>query len=399
VVKQLRVAVLFDNFGPYHLARLRAASSQVELLAIEVHGRSREYAWEASQAKEPFERVTLLAEAGSGERGAKHLQSLVNCHLHTFKPAAVFLPGWSSRAAFCGMQWCVANAVPAVLMSESTAQDEARSGWREAVKRRYVGLASAALAGGTLHADYLAELGMPRERIFLGYDAVDNAYFAEQVDWLRAAAAPGAGACPCFLASARFIAKKNLPLLLRAYARYRHLSTALTPVWNLVLLGDGPLRAELEALRAELKLQDCVELPGFKQYDQLPAYYARAGAFVHASTTEQWGLVVNEAMASGLPVLVSNRCGCAPDLVRDGVNGWTFDPTNEEQLAELMLKLSTLNSASLSTLGAKSVEIISAWGPDRFAAGLRQAAECAVRVEPKRAGIVDRALLALLARR
>jgi glycosyltransferase involved in cell wall biosynthesis len=110
-------------------------------------------------------------------------------------------------------------------------------------------------------------------------------------------------------------------------------------------------------------------------------------------------LVVNEAMASGLPVLVSNRCGCAPDLVRDGVNGWTFDPANEEQLAQLMLQLSTLNSESLSTLGAHSAERISAWGPDRFAAGLREAAECAVRVGPKRAGIVDRALLTLLARR
>jgi 1,2-diacylglycerol 3-alpha-glucosyltransferase len=57
-----------------------------------------------------------------------------------------------------------------------------------------------------------------------------------------------------------------------------------------------------------------------------------ASAFIQASTTEQWGLVVNEAMASGLPVLVSERCGCAPDLVKNGVNGYTFDPYDIKEI-------------------------------------------------------------------
>jgi glycosyltransferase involved in cell wall biosynthesis len=120
-----------------------------------------------------------------------------------------------------------------------------------------------------------------------------------------------------------------------------------------------------------------VLLPGFKQYPDLRAYYGLASAFVHASTTEPWGLVVNEAMASGLPVLVSNRCGCAPDLVRDGVNGFTFDPGNVEQLAHLMLKVSTLNY-QLSTFSVASRRIVASWGADRFASGLHQAAEAAL---------------------
>src|SRR5207244_4064698 len=102
---------------------------------------------------------------------------------------------------------------------------------------------------------------------------------------------------------------KNLPRLLEAFAGYRRL--AGDAAWELVLLGDGPLRPELVALLKDLELDGHVLLPGFKQYDELPAYYGLAGAFIHASTTEQWGLVVNEAMASGLPVLVSDRCGCA----------------------------------------------------------------------------------------
>src|SRR5262249_41808278 len=138
-----------------------------------------------------------------------------------------------------------------------------------------------------------------------------------------------------FLASARFTEKKNLPGLLRAYARYRdrcqenRTGDAQSP-WELVVLGDGPGRQQLEQLRDELGLSERVRLPGFQQYDVLSSYYAFARAFVHASTVEQWGLVVNEAMASGLPILLSNRCGCASMLLDEGVNGYLFDPEDRE---------------------------------------------------------------------
>jgi 1,2-diacylglycerol 3-alpha-glucosyltransferase len=158
------------------------------------------------------------------------------------------------------------------------------------------------------------------------------------------------------------------------------------------------LRAELEMLRSELGLEDCIQMPGFKQYNELPSYYASAGAFIHASTTEQWGLVVNEAMASGLPVLVSNRCGCATDLVKEGVNGWTFDPTNEEQIANLMLKISS-DEALRSEMGRKSQEIIANWGPDRFASGLKSAVDAALKAPRKKAGLLDRLILWGISRR
>jgi 1,2-diacylglycerol 3-alpha-glucosyltransferase len=120
-----------------------------------------------------------------------------------------------------------------------------------------------------------------------------------------------------------------------------------------------------------------VLLPGFKQYSELPVYYGLASAFVHASTSEPWGLVVNEAMASGLPVLVSNQCGCAPDLVREDRNGFTFDPCSVQQLTELMLRF--LDNKSLNTtMGNESFKIISDWDLSRFSNSFRTAAETAV---------------------
>jgi glycosyltransferase involved in cell wall biosynthesis len=254
----------------------------------------------------------------------------------------------------------------------------------------------------------MEELGMPADRIFLGYDAVDNGFFTEKSEDLESGSRElGVKSEPYFLASARFIEKKNLPRLLRAYSRYLKQakpstldprpSTAVNP-WNLILLGDGALRSELEKLRAELGLEDFVQMPGFKQYEELPSYYANAGAFIHASTTEQWGLVVNEAMASGLPVLVSNRCGCAADLVRDGENGWTFDPTNEEQMTDLMLKIAG-DETRRKEMGLKSPEIIAEWGPDRFASGVKSAVDAALAAPRKKAGLVDRLILRVMTRK
>jgi glycosyltransferase involved in cell wall biosynthesis len=353
-----------------------------------------------------------LFEGTSSQLDAGAIAARLEAVFGRFKPDVVVVPGWASRTSLGSVAWCLKYRVPLVVMSESQAIDEARSAWREAVKRRIVGCFSAALVGGAPHADYIARLGMPRERVFLGYDAVDNEYFAQGAQEVRGQRSEVRERYGLpeqyFLASARFVEKKNLPRLLEAYARYREEAEMLkeggtlpqpspqsgegaTPR-DLVLLGDGPLRETLNSQLSTLNLHEHVHLPGFKQYPDLPAYYGLASAFIHASTTEQWGLVVNEAMASGLPVLVSNCCGCAPDLVQDGVNGFTFDPNNVEELAGLMLKLSTLNS-QLSTMGAASQRIISEWGPERFASGLKAAMDKALEVGPVRPTLLQRMIL------
>src|SRR5205807_2078983 len=150
-------------------------------------------------------------------------------------------------------------------------------------------------------------------------------------------------------------AKKNLARLLQAYALYR--AAAGGASWKLILLGDGTLRADLERLRDELGLGEDVAMPGFKQYHELPSYYGLAGAFVHASTSEQWGLVVNEGMAAGLPVLVSRACGCAADLVRDGVNGFAFDPLDAGALAGLLGHMAGRGDGDLASMGEASRRI------------------------------------------
>jgi glycosyltransferase involved in cell wall biosynthesis len=241
---------------------------------------------------------------------------------------------------------------------------------------------------------------MPRERVVVGYDVVDNDHFRQNAGEIRRQRSEVRQkyALPenYFLASARFIEKKNLPTLVQAYAEYRRRSEIAAKMpWDLVLLGDGPLRETLNSQLSTLNLNEHVQLPGFKPYDELPVYYALANTFVHASTTEQWGLVVNEAIASGLPVIVSNRCGCAPELVNG--NGFTFDPTNEDELATQLFEMASLSDQQRNHLGNNSYRIAANFAPERFGEGLERAATVAMGIPQKRFGIMDRALLLVTA--
>jgi glycosyltransferase involved in cell wall biosynthesis len=285
-------------------------------------------------------------------------------------------------------------------MSDSTAHDEPRKWWKEWIKSRVVRLFSSALVGGAPHIDYVAALGLSHSRAFVGYDVVDNAYFSAQAAKARfdSTTLRQEYGLPArnFLASNRFIEKKNLPRLLDAYAAY--VSRAGEVAWDLVLLGDGPLKAELVNQVERLGLADRVQFAGFKQYDELPVFYGLASAFIQASTSEQWGLVVNEAMASGLPVLVSERCGCAPDLVKNGVNGFTFDPYDIEAMTARMLQI-TGKGCDLASMGQASRGIINGWSPDTFATNVLKAADSALTAPRRQAGWLDRVLLWGLMRR
>jgi glycosyltransferase involved in cell wall biosynthesis len=429
----MRIAVLFWRLGPYHHARLNAAAKLADIVGIETTTEDRTYAWEKVSGATAFTRVTLLERYPDSWKGRQELRQRLGQALNEIRPDAVAVPGWSYVDALSGMLWCHANRVPCILMSESAAEDEARTTWKEALKRCLMKSCSAGLAGGKRQSNYLRTLGMAPDHISLGYDAVDNHYFAEKAAEIRNQKAESGKLAQearpptavlrlqhslpekYFLASARFLEKKNLPRLIQAYAKYREKAETLkaemlkaetgekaesrkqkAEIWDLVLLGDGPLRCELERLISDLRLQSSVRLPGFKQYPELPAYYGLASAFIHPSTTEQWGLVVNEAMASGLPVLVSNRCGCALDLVQEGINGFTFDPYNVEQLAQLMFRISAFQPIGLSAFGGASRTIIANWGPERFAQGLKAAAEKALEVGPPKANWLNRLLLRVL---
>jgi len=391
------IAVVFHHIGPYHHARLNATADRRSVTGFEWSAKAGD-AWGAADFPARYRKVSLFSEATDQYPAKAQLQRAFWSALEQADPDVVAVNGWNNFGSLVAADCCVRRGIPMVVMSESARQDEPRTWWKEMIKRRIVALYSAALVGGQRHIEYLVELGMPRDRIFTGYDVVDNDYFARRTLEIRNSKFEIRKQYGLpenyFLASARFIEKKNLPTLIRAYAAYRQKSEASgNPPWDVVLLGDGPLREALKSQLSTLNLHRHVRLPGFKQYDELPVYYALAKAFVHASTTEQWGLVVNEAIASGLPVIVSNRCGCVPELVQG--NGFTFEPTDEHELVSRLLHMASLSDDERRRLGDASYRIAAKFAPERFGEGLEEAAQLALN-QPRKASLLCRTLVRLL---
>jgi glycosyltransferase involved in cell wall biosynthesis len=388
----MSVCWILNNLSYYHAARFRAFAAKAATPPWLIEWTDRdEFASLEHETLEsfPFRRETLFPNTPLRGIGMYEAKQALWRKLDSIRPEVVCVNGWGVFGSRTMLAWCIRRRVPAVLMSESTAHDKRRRWLVEVVKRRIVGLYSAALVGGSPHRSYLADLGFPPNRIFTGYDVVDNDHFsagardARQIPSLREELGVTR---PYFLACSRFSEKKNLLRLIEAYASYR--KSCAGPAWMLVILGDGQLRGEMEALRRRLDLVPDVLMPGAKKYDELPAYYGLAGAFVHASTSEQWGLVVNEAMASGLPVIISERCGCAPDLVVNNQNGFTFDPFDTNRLADLMLQASS-GAWDLQQMGEASRAIIARWSPATFADNLLAAVSTASSQPLPRASICD----------
>ena len=153
----------------------------------------------------------------------------------------------------------------------------------------------------------------------------------------------------------------------------------LQNAWHLVLCGDGPLAIEIEQAIARSGFESAIHRPGFLQCDVLPRWYAHSGAFVLPSLSEPWGLVVNEAAASSLPLLVSSRAGCASTMVPrpDGTTGSQFDPLNVNALAQKLAWMASLSDQDRHSMGVRAAENVSHWGPDRFAQGALEALELA----------------------
>jgi 1,2-diacylglycerol 3-alpha-glucosyltransferase len=368
----MHLVVFFDNFGPYHLARLAALQALGEQEGFAVSGletlaTSVEYDW--TKAGHDCRNIITLFS------GSKHQHPLgptavpkVWETLNHLQPDALAICGYNGIVPLTALIWAKAHGKITVMMSETSYHDKSRSIMREWGKSQIVRRFDAAVVGGRGQKDYTASLGIPLERIFIGYDVVDNEHFARGAAQARAQennlrrryGLPS----HYFLSVSRFIAKKNLPLLIDAYARYR--KSSQNP-WGLVLCGSGPMEAQLKEQARDVP---GIHFPGFMQAQELPLYYGLASVFILPSSHfEQWGLVVNEAMACGLPVLVSRACGCAPDLVQEGINGYTFDPQDVDLIAGLLMKMSG-GEVNLPRLGAASRQLISAYSPEAFAANL-----------------------------
>ena len=269
--------------------------------------------------------------------------------LESLNPAAVIICGWSDVAAWTGWIWALLRRRSRILWMESTEEDHSRVWWKEAIKSIFVKRCQFAHVYGTKSKQYLVKLGMPASRVAIGRALVNTGLFSP-----RGSTEVRSRAERVVLFVGRFAVEKNLPTLLHAVQLC--LARGGKGRLRLALVGYGPQEQELRELVTQFDIADSVEFWGPATQEALPGLYRSADAFVLPSMSETWGLVVNEAMLCGLPVIVSDRCGCALDLVTTAT-GWTFSPFDTERLAALLFNLVDLPEPELRAMGRAAREL------------------------------------------
>ncbi len=276
---------------------------------------------------------------------------------------AIWIHGYTSITNLLAFSGAMVSKTPIMLRGESHLLNY-RPAWKRILKRTILFLLfkriSSFLAIGTLNTEYYKHYGVPVGKIFHTPYAVDNEFFSGKYRTLykeRDRIKKEFGiACdlPVILYASKMIPRKRAMDLLKAYEMIQKKFDAA-----LVFVGDGIEKPVLEAYAENLNLEN-VHFVGFKNQTELPALFVIADIFVLPSTDEPWGLVINEAMNFGLPVITTDKVGAAPDLVKHGGNGFIYPAGDIEKLASYLIRL-LQDSHLREKMGKRSLEIIDRW--------------------------------------
>lgn len=338
--RQPTVVFVWEMIGPYHMDRLEATArhlaDRADVVGIEIGSKSVVYPWTDRGGDRDVRMRTLFPGLCMADvRPQRAYVALLKAVLEE-RAQAVFLCHYEDPVILAlAITLRILGRCP-IVMQESKFDDLPRRLWRELGKTLFYAPYRAALVGGQRTRDYVRLLGIPEERIALGYDTLS-------LDRIRrlAGSPPAPGGIPWaerdFSIVARFVPPKNLLHAITAYHRYRELAGPAAR--DLHLCGAGLLENELRAEVARRGLERAVHFHGFLSSEGVAKRLAKTLALLLPSIYEPFGLVVNEAIAMGVPPLLSDACGARDHLVRQGVNGVVVEADNVEGLARAMLVL------------------------------------------------------------
>ncbi|MFO7976954.1 MAG: glycosyltransferase [Candidatus Hydrogenedentota bacterium] len=253
-------------------------------------------------------------------------------------PDALVCCGWDTPAAFYAARWARKHQIPFVLWSGSTSSEP---NWRRRMAQRPVRWlvrgADAWLAYGTRAQAYLETLGAEPERIFRAYNTVETDWFAAKSrlnhdEIARIRAEYGIASSFLVLYCGQLIERKGLQDLIPAIGQALRAGVEI----SLLVVGTGPKERALKNLAEREGLAERVIFAGFVPREDLPPLYRSADLLAVPSKQEVWGLVVNEALACGTPVLVTDKVGAAADLIWNGENGYIANSGDSGSLAEAL---------------------------------------------------------------
>ena len=373
-----RVAILLDVPTPYRepfLERLaRSADYDIQVLYCRDHQPGQQ--WRLGAPHYPVRYLKNLApERWHGRLLVGAINPSVWRELRAFRPDAVIIYGYNTATTLLAILWVISHRIPMLMRSDSNLLgDLGKAHLALALKRLLLRWLTrrvlAFLSVGTMNSQYWQFYGAPPEKIFLARYAIDNERFQTRADYYRVSRQTIRGENGwrqryLLLYVGRLVGAKRIDVLIEAL---RRLSTKRSDI-GLLIVGDGRERERLERLAEGMPY---VYLAGFQDQSDLPKYYGVADIFVLPSECEHWGLVVNEAMASGLPVIATGKVGAAHDLIIEGENGYVV-PENDPGALASAINRACESEQRLLLLGEKARCTVQSWDYDSTLAGFHNA--------------------------
>jgi 1,2-diacylglycerol 3-alpha-glucosyltransferase len=354
----VRVVILWRSYLPYSVDRLRDLTARqsrlgIEAIGLEATATDPDYAF-LTRAAEPSLRLeTCFPDRSLDELSAGAVRAALWLAFSRLDPDAIFAPATPFAEGMAAIAWSRRHGRRVFLMDDAWEATDQRGALVTGIKTLIHGCVNGVLVPDSAYQSYWRRLGVPADRVVPGLDVVDNERFRRP-----ASRAPGGST---FLFVGRDLPRKGLDTLLAAYSRYRE--RCGEHPWTLTVV--GPVRQ---------RPASGVRYAGALNGHALLTEFWNAGALVVPSDFEQWGLVVNEAMAAGLPVLATTTVGAARVLIEQGKTGWLAAPNDPAGLADRLAEIAALTEPARALIARNALAAIQRYVPLRaFADGVVQA--------------------------
>ena len=276
----------------------------------------------------------------------------------------VVMPGYDRAEYWTMLLVCILLRRKRAVFCDSTTADRPKTAWREWAKRWFFGWCNGFFCYGIRSKEYLMSYGVSESKIALRCQAaaLPRSYSAAKVMSHYESSWKGRADEPHFLYVGRLSVEKGLNDLLQAFCAVHK----AYPKARLDLVGSGPLAEQLKSRVGALGLKDAISFLGTKSLDDISELFLKCTALVLPSHSEPWGLVVNEALSYGCPVVVSSACGCVPDLALDGLTGYSFEVGNTDALIKALVSVMQF-SLNRKAVARNCLAVIANFTPERSA--------------------------------
>jgi len=361
-----KVVIIHNIIAPYKVALFNELSyliPNMEVVFIAEKEQRRDWNIDYTKIKFPY---TLLFKGSIDSISSISIAKKTWEILDKIRPETSIICDYSNIFGWISLLWAKINKNNLIFWLASTLDDKKHFFPKEQIKHFFLKHFHLYLAPGEKTKQYLEYMKVESLKIVVTGYGVENDYYLQKYNKYKnqipAKTVKNISTNKNFLFVGRLSSEKNIISMLQSFSAVSHLDKN----WGVIIIGNGQKKKEIESFASENHLKDRIHVIGFVQQNEISKYYALGDVFILPSTSEPWGLVVNEAMLCSMPIIVSNRCGCVPELVKEGVNGFSFDPYDTQKLQQLMRGF-IKNKYDIKLMGKESLHIVKQHSPEKIA--------------------------------